>query len=129
MSLQDVKPADDGALVVGSTTAVESIVLLDKSEGISVPAILKLGGLNVVVAVNKNVLLGGVIAVSGNDNGRKLKVLSVLLNTKLLELNFSGTKVSQFLDKPVSHLWVIFHVSGEIVMAKRHKKWIKQSLQ
>jgi hypothetical protein len=104
VSLDGVEPAENGALVVGGTTSEHAALVVDgELEGLGSPAILLGGRLDIVVTVDEDGLLLGVLTVAGDDDGRELEVLLVRLGAERTGLDVS-TKGLQLGLEELAHL-------------------------
>jgi hypothetical protein len=104
VSLDGVEPTENGTLVVGGTTSEHAALVVDgKLEGLSGPSIFLGSRLNIVVTVDEDGLLLGVLTVAGDDDGRELEVLFVGLGTKRAGLDVS-TKCLQLGLEELAHL-------------------------
>jgi hypothetical protein len=80
VSLDGVQPTEDGSLVIGGATSDKlTLLVLDQLEGLGSPTILLESGLNIVMTIDEDGLLGRVTSVSAQDNGGKLKSVPVHL--------------------------------------------------
>jgi len=104
MGLDGVKPTKNGTLVVGRTTTEHAALVIDgELEGLGGPAILLSGGLNIVVTVDEDGLLLGVLTVAGDDDGREFEILLVGLRAERAGFDM-GTESLQFGLEKLAHL-------------------------
>lgn len=88
VSLNGVQPAKDGALVVSRTTSDKlALLVLDQLKRFGSPAVLLESGLDIVVSVDENGLLGGVASIGTQDDRGKLEGVTVhLVGTGITDL-------------------------------------------
>lgn len=80
VSLDGVQPAKNGALVIGgATTDKLALLVLDQLKGFGSPTIFLESGLDIVVSVDEDGLLGGVASVGTQDDRGKLEGVAVHL--------------------------------------------------
>jgi hypothetical protein len=122
VGLNNIDPSEDRTFVItASTTKKLTLLVLNEFEGISVPAVLEQSldsqinnkphafyitdnittyRLNIVMSINKHGLLGRVVAIGGENNGRKVESAAImhLLDTNITCLN-ACTEVLELRDE------------------------------
>lgn len=88
MSLDGVQPAKNGALVIGGATSDKfALLVLDQLKRLGGPAVLLESGLDIVVSVDEDGLLGRVASIGTQDDRGKLEGVAVhLVGTGVTDL-------------------------------------------
>ncbi len=116
VSLDGVQPSKNRSLIIGGSTTEHASLSIDSElEWLRVPSILLGSWLDIVVPVDEDGALLGVVSVAGDDNWWELEVLLVWLWAELAELDV-GTQSLQLVVEPLAHandIWAALVLSGD----------------